>query len=73
MIMPNIKELDFTDLYLIQVLLLDLLNSMMEEQFKLVILMLVRMMDIVICEITLHLLGQIKEMLLYQLADILPI
>ena len=73
MIMLNIIELAFTDLYLIQVPLLDLSNSMMEEQFKLVILMLVPMMDIVICEITLHQLGQIKEMLQSQLADILLI
>ena len=38
-----------------------------------VILMSVHMMDIVICEITLHQLGQIKEMLQSQLADILLI
>ena len=72
MIMPNIIELAFTDLELM-VQPLDLSNLMMEEQFKLVILMLVHMMDIVICEITLHQLGQIKEMLQSQLADILLI
>ena len=72
MIMPNILELAFTDLELM-FQPLDLSNLMMEEQFKLVILMSVHMMDIVICEITLHQLGQIKEMLQSQLADILLI
>jgi len=71
--MLNIQGMGFTDLYLTQQILLDLLNLTMEELFKQDIPTLVRLRGIVICEITLHQLGQINEMLQSQLEDILPI